>query len=285
MSHKLHRLLDSVYNTPHLILEASLHPIVDYLEARSKGNFNKFMILDEAEPEQEPVEDPTEIEGIGEILVDGTLTYRPVYGLCGPSGVSYQGILEQAEELIESGVDTILMTFSSPGGQAAHCFSTCLELRQMADDAGVKLVSYIDEMAASAALALSVICDEVYIHPSATTGSIGCVCAILDQSKALEMIGLKPIYIASTPGKTPFNNDGSFSDNFLADLQEDVTALGNQFAVHVSTFTGIPFEDIVAMDAKMYRADQALEKGLVNGVMDHTQFLAYLAQSRGTNDA
>ncbi len=284
MSHKLHRLLDSVYNTPHLILEASLHPIVDYLEARSKGNFNKFMILDDSETDELP-DELDEVEGIGEIYVDGTLTYRPVYGLCGPAGVSYQGILEQAEELIESGVDTILMTFSSPGGQAAHCFSTCLQLRQMADAAGVKLVSYIDEMAASAALALSVVCDEVYIHPSATTGSVGCVCAILDQSKALENAGLRPIYIASTPGKTPFNNDGSFSEEFLAALQEDVIVLGNQFANHVSTFTGIPYDDVIAMDAKMYRADQALEVGLVNGIMDHTEFLAYLAQSRGISDA
>lgn len=284
MSHKLHRLLDSVYNSPHLILESSLRPIVDYLEARSKGNYTKLMILDDVEVPQEE-DAPDSVEGIGEIVIDGALTYKPVFGMCGPAGVSYQGILEQASDLIESGVDTIVMTFASPGGQAAHCFSTCLELRAMADDAGVKLVSYIDEMAASAALALSVIADEVYIHPSATTGSVGCVCCVLDQSKALEMAGLKPIYIASTPGKTPFDSDGSYSESFIETLQEDVTLLGNQFAAHVNQFTGIPYDDIIAMDAKMFRADQALEVGLVNGIMDHTQFTAYLAQSRGINNA
>lgn len=284
MSHKLHRLLDSVYNRPHLILETSLRPIVDYLESRNKGNFTKLMVSqdDFAKPSESTV-----VAGIGEIVIDGALTYKPVMGMCdeGPSGASYLGILEQAAELIDSGVDTILMTFSSPGGEAAHCFSSCLELRAMADAAGVKLISYIDEMAASAALALSVIADEVYIHPSATTGSVGCICAILDQSKALENAGLKPIYIASTPGKTPFNSDGSYSDAFLATLQEDVTLLGNQFAAHVSQFTGIPVADITAMDAKMFRADQALNVGLVNGIMDHTQFAAYLAQSRGNNNA
>ena len=136
-------------------------------------------------------------------------------------------------------------------------------------------------MAASAALALSVIADEVYIHPSASSGSVGCVCCLYDTSKALEMAGVKPVYIASTPGKTPFDETGAFSKEFLADLQEDVTRLGNQFAAHVSKYTGIPIDQIIAMDAKMYHADKAVEMGLANKVMNHKQFAAYLAGNQG----
>ena len=280
MHHKLFRLLDSVYNTPHLVLESALHPIVDYLQSRNSGK--SFGIIEGVESADEEVE---ELNGIGEIKIDGVLTYLPVNGMCGPVGVSYQGILEQAEELIEMGVHTIILTHSSPGGQAAHCFSTCQELREMADEADVALISYVDTMAASAALALSVIADEVIIHPSASTGSVGCVCAIMDQSKALANAGLKPIYIASTPGKTPFEDDGTFSKEFLADLQEDVTRLGNQFAEHVSKYTGLAIEDILAMDAKMFNADKALEVGLVNAVMDHKQFAAYMAEKEGVRSA
>lgn len=283
MSHKLYRLLSSVYNTPHLVLESSLHPIVDYLETRSKSTIKLENLLDGSTSIEEE-DEPNEFQGIGEIKVDGVLTYKPIDGLCGPMGVSYQGILEEAEELIESGVDTIILNFSTPGGQAAHCFTTCNDLRAMADQAGVRLISYIDEMAASAGLAMSVISDEVIIHPSAVTGSIGCVCAIMDTSKAMEMAGIKPIYIASTPGKTPFEDDGSFSKDFIATLQEDVTRLGNQFAAHVSQYTGIPIEDITAMDAKMFYAERALEVGLVNSIMDHNEFATYMAASRGNKN-
>ena len=281
MAHKLHRLLSSLYNTPQLITAPALKPIIDYLQSRNSVSFSLAPTTVKA-----AVEQPEAVGGIGEIKIDGAISYQPVVGMCDEApGASYVGILDQAEQLIAAGVDTILMTFSSPGGAAAHCFTTCEELRLMADEAGVKLISYVDEQAASAALALSVIADEVYIHPSASTGSVGCVCCIVDESKYLANEGIKPIYISSTPGKTPFEADGSFSEGFLADLQSDVTRLGNQFANHVSKYTGIPVADILAMDAKMFHAEQAVQVGLVNGVMDHRQLAAYLSQPKGNNNA
>ena len=287
MAKKLYRLLDTVWNTPHLVTEAALTPIIDYLQERTTAGFVPQLIIQGEMPDDMDEDDEEEniVMGVGEIKIDGVLTYKPVMGMCGPVGVSYEGILEQAEELIEQGVNTILLTHSSPGGQAAHCFTTALELRSMCDDAGVKLISYIDTQSCSAALAIGIVADEVYIHPSAETGSIGCVCAILDKSKALANAGLKPIYVASTPGKTAFNDDGSFSEGFLTELQEDVTRLGTQFAQHVSTFTGIPLEDITAMDAKSFHAEAAVEAGLANAVMDHKQFAAYMASLQGATSA
>jgi ClpP class serine protease len=282
MTHKLHRLLNSIYNSPQLITAEAFKPIVDYLQERNSISFS-FV------PEAKSVDSkkkPEKVGGIGEIKIDGAISYLPVEGLCGEAtGTSYQGILEQAEELIEMGVDTILMTFSSPGGQAAHCFTTCDELRSMVDEAGINLISYVDEYAASAALALSVIADEVIIHPSASTGSVGCVSCLYDTSKAMASAGVKPIYVSSTPGKTPFQEDGSFSEGFLASVQEDVTRLGNQFATHVSKYTGLKTEDILAMDAKMFHAEKAVEVGLANKVMDHKQFAAYLAEPKGKTHA
>lgn len=276
MSRKLYRLMESVYNTPHLITPSALKPIIDYLEKRNSPEF-AFM------PDETVKTQPSaQSEGkLGQISVDGAMTYRPVYGACGETeGTSYQSILDQMQYLIDEGVSTVVMVYSSPGGQAAHCFSTANELRTLADENDVQLISYIDEMAASAGLALSVVSDEVIIHPSATTGSVGCVCAIVDYSKALDKAGIKPIYIASTPGKTGFNDDGSFSDKFLKELQKEVTDLGNQFANHVHKFTGIPVDEILAMDAKMYGANEAVEVGLANKVMDHREFAAYLEQIR-----
>ena len=272
MAHELFRLLDSVYNTPHLILESSLKPIVQYLQERSFTDLSTTIVptAKTAKPE------PESVDGLGEIKIDGVLTYRTVMGLCGPAGTSYQGILDQAEQLIEQGVTTLILTHSSSGGQAAHCFATANDLRALCDDNGVKLISYIDEMSASASLAIGIVADEVIIHPSATTGSVGCVLALVDKSKAYEHAGLKPIYISSTPGKTPFQADGSFSEEFLSRVQEDVTRLGNQFAEHVSKYSGIPVEDVLGMDARMFHAEVALEKGLVNKIMDHKQFTSYL---------
>lgn len=278
MAHKLYRLLDSLYNTPHLVTQSALYPIVDYVRDRTLNPNFSAVVADSKQAKAAP----TKLGSIGEIKIDGVLTYRPVEGMCGPEGVSYQGILEEAAELISMGVNTIVMTHSSPGGEAAHTFTTAEDLRAMCDDAGVRLITYIDEMSCSAALAIGVVADEVFIHPSAQTGSIGCVCAIMDRSKALANAGLKPIYIASTPGKTAFNSDGSFSDDFIEELQELVTDLGNQFAAHVAKYTGVPVEAISAMDAKSFNAVDAVAAGLANAVMDHKQFAEHLA---GLNNA
>lgn len=273
MPHRLHRILDTALNQPHFITEAALSPILDYLTTRSY-HIPQLSVVEGAKSAVKPAE---QVGGVGEIKIDGAITYLPVNSMCGPDGTSYAGILEQAEELIDMGVETIILTHSSPGGQAQHCFSTANDLRAMCDEAGVKLISYIDTLSASASLAIGIVADEVIIHPSATTGSVGCVCAVLDRSKALADAGLKPIYIASTPGKTPFEDDGSFSKSFLEDLQADVTRLGLQFAEHVSKYTGLAVADIVAMDAKMFHAEAALEVGLVNKILDHKQFTAYVA--------
>lgn len=270
-AHALIRLQESLYNTPQLITPEAFNPILDYLSLR---NAPEFVVAQNKEPTKRRT--PTKYGNVGEILVDGSLTYKPVNMLCSDGGTSYQGILEDAQMLIDSGVKKLVTTHSSGGGQASHCFDTANQLREMCDAAGVQWFAYIDTVSASASLALDIAADEVIIHPDAQTGSIGCVLALLDTSKRNEMMGVKPVYISSTAGKTPFVEDGSFSKEFLQKMQEDVTRLGNQFAEHVSKFTGIPVDEILSLDAQMFHAEKALELGLVNKIMTHKQFLAYL---------
>lgn len=273
MSHELLKLTGSIVNSPQLITEDSFAVILDYLALRNSGVINMGVVEKAVEPKK-----PASMGKIGEILVSGSLTYKPVNALCGEVGTSYQQLINDTEQLISEGVKTIVFTHSSSGGEAAHCFSTANRIRELADQNDVKLITYIDELAASASYALAVIADEVISHPSAKSGSIGCVCAVVDRSKALADAGIKPIYISSTQGKTPFKEDGSFSKKFLDNLQTEVTELGNQFAEHVSKYSGVPVEDILALDAQVFNATKAKEIGLVNKIMNHQEFAAYLAK-------
>lgn len=269
-AHSLIRLQESLYNTPHLITPEAFAPILDYLSYRNSPEF----VLPEKQTSAK--REVKQYGNIGEILIDGALTYKPVQMACAPEGTSYQGILEQASQLMANGITTLVTTHTSGGGQAHGCFDTANQLREMCDENNVKWLAYIDTYSASASLALGIAADEVIIHPDASTGSIGCVASIIDRSKALENAGLKPIYISSTEGKTPFAEDGSFRKEFLQKMQEDVTRLGMQFAEHVNKYTGVPVDEILSWDANMFHAEEALQKGLVNKVMTHKQFLAYL---------
>lgn len=278
MSHEVHRILGAIYNQPHLILESAMHPIVDYLNARNTAGIQLAVV-----PQEQKVKSKAEqVASIGEIKIDSTLTFKPVMGACGATeGTSYQGILSQCEELLSLGADTIILTHSSPGGQAQMAFDCAASLREMCDEAGARLISYVETMSASASYLIACVSDEVVCHPEAVVGSIGAMIAIVDRSKALADAGIRPIYLSSTPGKIPFDSTGAFTEKFLAKMQDEVTALGTKFAQHVSDNTGIKLEDVLALDAEMYHADEAKSIGLINSIMTQKQFAKYLAESKG----
>jgi ClpP class serine protease len=133
------------------------------------------------------------------------------------------------------------------------------DIRAILDANNIYSIGYADTVAASAAYALISICDEVIANPSADVGSIGCVVALLDTSKAYEQAGLKRIFITSGENKVPFAEDGSFKEEFLDEIQESVDKLNAEFAAHVSKYTGLSVDAIMGFEAKCFDADEALK--------------------------
>jgi len=275
MNHSLFRLTSRIYNVPHLITEDAFSVILDYLTHRNSDAFQ--MSYDEPAPHVENEEKPY-ADGLGVLRVDGSLTYKPVMTMCGEVGTSYTSLVNQVEEMAEAGVRTIVMEVTSGGGQATHVFEAANDIRAICDQHNIKLVGYADTMACSAAYALICICDEVIANPSADIGSIGCVVALMDASKAYEQAGLKRIFITSGSNKVPFTDDGSFKKEFLEDVQEEVNRLNDEFAAFVSKHTGLDVDTIKGFEAGSFSAVEAVEKGLANKIMTNKQFASYVAR-------
>lgn len=275
--HSLLRLASIAYDTPHLITTHSLDKMLSYLDLRNEGLVPMF-IKDNDDDSTSSEEKSKLDKGLGYVKVDGAITYKPVTGACGEvKGTSYVGLLNSVEELVEEGVKTIVVDFSTPGGQASHAFEHASEIRALADTNGVELVGYVDEMACSAGYLLACICDEVIANPDAITGSIGAVVALTDVSKAMDNAGVKRVFITSGSSKVPFAEDGSFKQEFLTKIQKDVDMLNDKFAEHVSKYTGLAVEDIKALNAETFNADEALEIGLINSIMTNSEFAAYIS--------
>ncbi len=270
-THSLFRLVSKIHNTPHLITPEAFNVVLDYLDRRNSPTFE----MDYSEPD-EPDEMPNYQNGLGVLHVSGSLTYKPVYGLCGEVGTSYCSLVEQVEAMAEAGVSTIVMEVDSGGGEASHVFQAANDIRKMCNDSNIRLIGYADTYACSAAYALISICDEVIANPSSTLGSIGCVVALLDVSKAMEQAGLKRIFITSGENKVPFDADGSFKQDFLDEVQTDVDDLNEEFAQFVSDNIGVNAEDIMALQAKTFNAKDAVSKGLANKIMTNKEFEAYI---------
>lgn len=274
--HSLVRLTESVYNRPHLITPAAFDVVLNYLESRNAGLVAK---LDATETDGESEDSDVCVEGgVGFVCIDGSLTYKPVMTMCGEVGTSYKSLVEDFRELADIGVKTIVLEVSSGGGEASHVFETANEIRSICDEYEINLIGYADTMACSAAYALICVCDVVIANPSADLGSIGAVVALTDISKALDNAGVKRIFISSGPNKVPFAEDGSFKSEFLEEIQANVDRLGVEFAEHVSKYTGISVEDVLAMNAGVYYATDAKRKKLCDAVMTAAEFTNYVAK-------
>lgn len=283
--HQLLKLTESIYSRPHLISQAGFNAVSAYLNTRNKQG---LMVFDEAEPEDET---PDDIDGfcpemgVGVISVEGALTYKPVYGLCGAVGCSYESILDDAEEMIECGAKIIILNMDSGGGEGYGCFETGNELRKMCDDAGVKIYAYNDGCMASACYGLGCVADEVVSNPSAETGSIGVLIALLNDSKHLEQEGYTRSFVSAGTSKIPFAADGTWREGFIEGLQTKVDALYGEFCDHVSKYTGLEAKIVRGTEAQMFSAAEALDIGLINSIMTRSEFMSYILSQQGASNA
>lgn len=285
-AHKLVKFTHSLYSKPHLINQVAFNAVSTYLNQRNMMNPSQVVTLEsEGEDKPDDLDDFDPNSGVGVITIEGALSYKPIYGLCGEVGCSYTSLLDQAEDMIEAGAKTLVLNIDSGGGEGYGCMETANELRKMCDEAGVYLIAYNDGSVASAAYAIACAADEVISNPFADTGSIGVLVALMNDSKALEQEGYTRSFIYAGNKKIPYAEDGSWKESFLEDLQVKVDTLYSQFVDHVNKYTGIDTKVIRGFEAGMFSAPEALANGLINKIMTRSEFVEYLVNRMEMNNA
>jgi len=273
MAHGALRIKEKLCNTPHLISPTSFDSIVSYLDGRETAGIK-------AEKDGETmggVFSMNEDTGVAFIEVVGPLTYKPT-GMemyCG--GTSYAAVLEAMHEAIEENAHTVVLSADSGGGEAYSMIQTSSELRRLADEANIKLITYVDGMAASAAYGLAVSAHEIIVNPDAEVGSIGVVVRLINDSKALEMEGYERSFVYAGSNKIPYAEDGSFRREFIDDIQYKVDALYEQFTGYVAEMRGLDLTRVKSTQAATFMADDAIKLGLADKKMTRLEFFDYLA--------
>lgn len=281
MAHELGRLRSKLFNTPLLVDSNSFESVLSYLDKRCEGDvviekeaasdFSMYSTLYYAE------------NNLGVIHIEGPLTNKSTgwEALCG--GTSYESIKEDFEALLEEGAKTITFMVSSGGGEAYNMMATGRYLRKLADDNNVKIISYVDGLSASAAYGLTSISDEIISHPESELGSIGVLIRLMNDSKALEMKGYERTFITAGDEKIPFDANGAFREDFLADLQYKVNALYTEFTEYVAENRNISVEAVRDTQAKTFLTSDAIELGLADKMMTQEEFYSYLSQTAQSN--
>lgn len=159
-------------------------------------------------------------------------------------------------------VHTIIVELDSPGGRAVGVHEAAVLGAEIASEK--RLVGYINTQAASACYYAAAPFTEIYAGETATVGSIGCYSAFLDQSRALEMDGLK-LEVFSTGELKHVGMPGtSLSATQRQFLQDRVAKLGGKFKAFVKEHR--PHVSEGALNGSFMTGEEGLAAGLVDGL-------------------
>lgn len=275
-----------VFNTPQLVIESDLQRISQYLVDRANGieiEVEKPEALSATVVELNSKEDEKTRKlqelGItnegkrGNLFIDGTLVAKATEFDAECMGiVGYNRLLDTFQKQVEMGINELVLHLDSGGGEAYSCFEMAAEVRQLADDNNIRVITYVDGLAASAAYAWASIADEIVARPDAEVGSIGVVVQLINNSKMLENIGITRKFITYGENKVPFDDKGEFTDKFINSLQKKVDKTGLEFTSFVAKNRNMKVEDVIATQAEVFDSEEALKLGLIDKVMTRSEF-------------
>lgn len=279
MAHSLIRIKGSLTNTPHLIDQNSFNSVMEYVNKRIEGN---------ADITQKEMATWGDVDGdftsryfddikTGVMNISGPLTYKTSgwEAFCG--GTSYEMLKGQMEYFVDKGAKTVAMLVDSGGGQAHGMMDSANYMRKLADDAGIKIVAYVDGISASAAYGISCIADEIVMSADSQTGSIGVLIQLYNDSKFLEKMGYERTFITAGANKVPWDKEGAFTEAFIDGLQEQVDTLYEGFTSHVAAHRSLSVEAVKGTEAGVFMAQQSVELGLADSIMTPEEFHEYLS--------
>lgn len=280
-------IISKVFNRPLLITATDLQPITDYLSDPSRVAALK--LSDDYEDDEDSYYKDNSISDIraqqlkrlginpdtmtGQLNIDGVLVNRKgqMNAQCAEL-TSYQKLKEQFLAQVAEGITSCVLMVSSGGGEAFGAFSTAMYIKKIAKQNNVKLTTYINGNACSAAYVFACVADEVVSHSQGQCGSIGVVVQLYNDSKALEDAGIKRSFVYAGGNKIPFDNDGEFTDKFLEDLQKSVDKTYIKFVDHVASNRPMSKQEIIDTNASVFDADDALNLRLIDSVMELEDF-------------
>lgn len=146
--------------------------------------------------------------------------------------------------LSDGAVKQILLLVDSPGGEANGCAELADRIRAAGDHKPI--TTYIEGAGTSAAYWLSAAAPsgEVVCAPTANLGSIGVVCALLDDSKAQEKMGLREVQIVSS--QSPHKRGAPITDEVIARVQTRIDDLADVFISSVARLRGVSEKKVVS---------------------------------------
>lgn len=202
------------------------------------------------------------------------------YGdVCSYGSVDYNNLLTKLSQ--SDRISGIILNIDSPGGQVDGTAQISQTIREISRKAKPVVAIIQDGIAASAAYWMASAAQEVYVtQQTDQVGSIGAYVTAYDFSGYLEMNGVKE-HVILAPQSTDKNKN--YTDAMKGDyalIQEDLKFVVQDFIKAVKTGRGgrLNTSSENPFTGKMYRAKEAIEIGLIDGVKQLPDVITRLEQ-------
>lgn len=161
----------------------------------------------------------------------------------------------------------VALLINSPGGSPTQSALVADRIRGLADERGVPVLAFCEDVTASGGYWLACAADEIYAHPTSIVGSIGVVSQSFGLEGLLQRIGVERRLYTAGQAKSRL-------DPFLPEKPEDVEWLrGLQGQLHamfrdwvVSRRGDRLSSDAELFDGEVWTGARAHELGLVDGL-------------------
>ncbi len=210
-----------------------------------------------------------EADGVAIIPVEGTLVQR--WGLDPWSGVTgYDGIMMKALAAAEDeNIRAIWLDIDSGGGDVAGLKACTDILRALSQrEGGPKpIFAMCNEFAYSAAYAIAVCADKVFVPEFGGVGSVGTITIHTSYKRALEEVGIDVTILRAGVEKARANPYELLPEHTRAHIQRQIEIIRAWFVSHVSAcMPAVSQKTIRETEALDYMGEDARAIGLVSEV-------------------
>lgn len=257
-------LASRLFGTPLLIHRPKLDVILSVVGQRiGMADVPAMPMMDLAAFQRPPL--AASPEGIAVIPIHGSLVKRSL-GMEAASGLTSYGeiatMLDAA--LADPQVSGILLDIDSPGGEASGSFELARRVREVAAQKPVWAVA--NDAAYSAAYAIAVSAQRLFVTETGGVGSIGVIALHVDQSVKDAKEGYRYTAITAGAHKNDYSPHEPLSDAAKTELQGEVDRLYAIFTQHVAAMRDLDLDAVRATEAGLFFGSNAVTQGLADGV-------------------
>lgn len=183
----------------------------------------------------------------------------------GGSAINDSLLAQPIERAFKGKPAAVALQINSPGGSPVQSALIAARIRRLADEKGVKVYAFCEDVAASGGYWLATAADEIYVDPASIIGSIGVISAGFGLHEFIARHGIeRRVYTAGEDKSMldPFRPERARDIERLKEIQAD---LHEVFIAQVKARRGDRLADGDLFTGDIWLGATAVELGLADG--------------------